>query len=153
MITKKHKEMPQILTVNKKIAIIPSVIIVVIIVGISQVSLDYTPEQIPEVEIVEEIENMIIMPVKSARPDCGPNDECYIPSYYVAKSGETVYWKNQDSAFHSVTSGQQENPDGLFDSGHIDPDEKFSYTFTETGVYPYYCTLHPWMNGMIKVER
>ena len=93
------------------------------------------------------------MPVKSARPDCGPNDECYIPSYYVAKSGETVYWKNQDSAFHSVTSGQQENPDGLFDSGHIDPDEKFSYKFTETGVYPYYCTLHPWMNGMIKVER
>ena len=153
MITKKHKEMPQILTVNKKIAIIPSVIIVVIIVGISQVSLDYTPEQIPEVEIVEEIENMIIMPVKSARPDCGPNDECYIPSYYLAKIDETVYWINEDSAFHSVTSGQQENPDGLFDSGHIDPDEKFSYTFTESGVYSYYCTLHPWMNGMIKVER
>ena len=153
MITKKHKEMPQILTVNKKIAIIPSVIIVVIIVGISQVSLDYTPEQIPEVEIVEEIENMIIMPVKSARPDCGPNDECYIPSYYLAKIDETVYWINEDSAFHSVTSGQQENPDGLFDSGHIDPDEKFSYTFTEPGVYSYYCTLHPWMNGMIKVER
>ena len=149
MITKKHKEMPQILTVNKKIAIIPSVIIVVIIVGISQVSLDYTPEQIPEVEIVEEIENMIIMPVKSARPDCGPNDECYIPSYYLAKIDETVYWINEDSAFHSVTSGQQENPDGLFDSGHIDPDEKFSYTFTEPGVYSYYCTLHPWMNGMI----
>ena len=153
MITKKHKEMPQILTVNKKIAIIPSVIIVVIIVGISQVSLDYTPEQIPEVEIVEEIENMIIMPVKSARPDCGPNDECYIPSYYLAKIDETVYWINEDSAFHSVTSGQQEIPDGLFDSGLIDPDEKFSYTFTEPGVYSYYCTLHPWMNGMIKVER
>ena len=153
MITKKHKEMPQILTVNKKIAIIPSVIIVVIIVGISQVSLDYIPEEAPQVEIVEDIENMIIMPVKSARPDCGPNDECYIPSYYLAKIDETVYWINEDSAFHSVTSGQQENPDGLFDSGHIDPDEKFSYTFTEPGVYSYYCTLHPWMNGMIKVER
>ena len=65
---------------NKKIAIIPSVIIVVIIIGISQVSLDYIPEETPQVEIVEDIENMIIMPVKSARPDCGPNDECYIPS-------------------------------------------------------------------------
>ena len=52
MITKKHKEMPQILTVNKKIAIIPSVIIVVIIVGISQVSLEYVPDEISEVEIV-----------------------------------------------------------------------------------------------------
>ena len=139
--------------VNKKIAIIPSVIIVVIIIGISQLSLDYIPEETPQVEIVEDIENMIIMPVKSARPDCGPNDECYIPSYYLAKIDETVYWINEDSAFHSVTSGQQENPDGLFDSGHIAPDEKFSYTFTEPGVYSYYCTLHPWMNGMIKVER
>ncbi len=139
--------------VNKKIAIIPSVIIVVIIIGISQLSLDYIPEETPQVEIVEDIENMIIMPVKSARPDCGPNDECYIPSYYLAKIDETVYWINEDSAFHSVTSGQQENPDGLFDSGHIDPNEKFSYKFSEPGVYSYYCTLHPWMNGVIKVER
>ena len=139
--------------VNKKIAIIPSVIIVGIIIGISQLSLDYIPEETPQVEIVEDIENMIIMPVKSARPDCGPNDECYIPSYYLAKIDETVYWINEDSAFHSVTSGQQENPDGLFDSGHIDPNEKFSYKFSEPGVYSYYCTLHPWMNGVIKVER
>ena len=145
--------MPQILTVNKKIAIIPSVIIVVIIVGISQVSLDYIPEETLEVEIVEEIENMILMPVKSARPDCGPNTECYIPSYYVAKVGQTVSWKNDDSAFHSVTSGHYENPDGLFDSGHLDHAGIFSYTFEETGIYPYYCTLHPWMGGQIKVER
>ena len=88
---------------NKKIAIIPSVIIVVIIIGISQVSLDYIPEEAPQVEIVEDIENMIIMPVKSARPDCGPNDECYIPSYYLAKIDETVYWINEDSAFHSLS--------------------------------------------------
>ena len=139
--------------VNKKIAVIPGIIIVLIIAVVSQVNQEENKEETIQIEIVEDIENMIIMPIKSARPDCGPNDECYIPSYYVAKSGETVYWKNQDSAFHSVTSGQQENPDGLFDSGHIDPDEKFSYKFTETGVYPYYCTLHPWMNGVIKVER
>ena len=138
---------------NKKIAVIPGIIIVLIIAVVSQVNQEENKEETIQIEIVEDIENMIIMPIKSARPDCGPNDECYMPSYYVAKTGETVYWKNQDSAFHSVTSGQQENPDGLFDSGHIDPDEKFSYKFTETGVYPYYCTLHPWMNGMIKVER
>ena len=71
---------------NKKIAIIPSVIIIVIIIGVSQVNLEYIPEQTPEVEIVEEIENMIIMPVKSARPDCGPNDECYICLLYTSPS-------------------------------------------------------------------
>jgi len=137
---------------NKKIAIIPAITIIAIIVSISQVNFEDVPEETLEVETVQ-AETMIIMPVKSARPDCGPNTECYVPSYYVAKTGETVYWMNQDSAFHSVTSGQQENPDGLFDSGHIDPSEKFSYTFFEPGVYPYYCTLHPWMNGMIKIER
>ena len=137
---------------NKKIAIIPAITIIAIIVSISQVNFEDVPEETLEVETVQ-AETMIIMPVKSARPDCGPNTECYVPSYYVAKIDETVYWQNQDSAFHSVTSGQQENPDGLFDSGHIDPSEKFSYTFFEPGVYPYYCTLHPWMNGMIKIER
>ena len=137
---------------NKKIAIIPAITIIAIIVSISQVNFEDAPEEMLEVETVQ-AETMIVMPIKSARPDCGPNAECYVPSYYVAKTGETVYWMNQDSAFHSVTSGQQENPDGLFDSGHIDPSEKFSYTFFEPGVYPYYCTLHPWMNGMIKIER
>ena len=48
---------------NKKIAIVPSVIIVVIIVGVSQVNLEYIPEQTPEVKIVEEIENMIIIAI------------------------------------------------------------------------------------------
>ena len=136
---------------NKKLSVVAITGLAIIAIA-SQVNLEDGQEE-EQIEIVEEIETTIIMPVKSARPECGPNNECYIPSYYVARSGETVYWKNQDSAFHSVTSGQQENPDGLFDSGHIDPDEKFSYKFTETGVYPYYCTLHPWMNGMIKVER
>ena len=138
---------------NKKIAIIPSVIIVVIIIGISQVSLDYIPEEAPQVEIVEDIENMIIMPVKSARPDCGPNDDCYIPSKITIKPGETVYWQNQDAAFHSVTSGFYDDPDGLFDSELLDPEDIFSYKFTDEGIYDYYCTLHPWMKGAVLVER
>ena len=75
---------------NKKIAIIPGITIIAIIISVSQVNLEDVPEETLEVETVEEIENMIVMPVKSARPDCGPNDECYIPSYHVAKTGETV---------------------------------------------------------------
>ena len=77
---------------NKKIAIIPAITIIAIIISVSQVNFEDTPEETLQVETVEEIENIIVMPVKSARPDCGPNDECYIPSYYVAKTGETVYW-------------------------------------------------------------
>ena len=133
---------------NKKIAIIPIIVIIAIIGAVSQMNVEET-----EIETVEESEALITIPVKAARPACGPHPECYIPSYYVTKLSEPVTWKNEDSAFHSVTSGNYENPDGLFDSKHLDPHEIFSYKFEEPGMYPYYCTLHPWMAGQIKVER
>ena len=133
---------------NKKIAIISIIVIIAIIGAVSQMNVEET-----EIETVEESEALITIPVKAARPACGPHPECYIPSYYVTKLSEPVTWKNEDSAFHSVTSGKYESPDGLFDSKHLDPHEIFSYKFEEPGMYPYYCTLHPWMAGQIKVER
>ena len=138
---------------NKKIVIIPIVIIIAIIGAVSQMNVEETDTEIIEIETVEEVEAMITIPVKAARPACGPHPECYIPSYYVTKLEEPVIWKNEDSAFHSVTSGSYGEPDGMFDSGHIDPYGIFSYKFEATGMHPYYCTLHPWMAGNIKVER
>jgi len=138
---------------NKKIVIILIVIIIAIIGAVSQMNVEETDTEIIEIETVEEVEAMITIPVKAARPACGPHPECYIPSYYVTKLDEPVIWKNEDSAFHSVTSGSYGEPDGMFDSGHIDPYGIFSYKFEETGMHPYYCTLHPWMAGNIKVER
>jgi len=138
---------------NKKIVIIPIVIIIAIIGAVSQMNIEETDTEIIEIETVEEVEVMITIPVKAARPACGPHPECYIPSYYVTKLDEPVIWKNEDSAFHSVTSGSYGEPDGMFDSGHIDPYGIFSYKFEEIGMHPYYCTLHPWMAGNIKVER
>ena len=133
---------------NKRISIIPIVVIIAIIGAVSQINVEETSET----ETVEE-EALITIPVKAARPACGPHPECYIPSYYVTKLDEPVIWKNEDSAFHSVTSGSYGEPDGMFDSGHIEPYGIFSYKFEETGMHPYYCTLHPWMAGNIKVER
>ena len=138
---------------NKKIGIVIGVIVLGMIFVVSDINFEDGSEEIPQVETVKETETMIIMPVKAARPDCGPNDECYIPSKMTVKPGETVYWKNQDAAFHSVTSGFYGDPDGLFDSELLDPEDIFSYKFTEEGIYDYYCTLHPWMKGIILVER
>ena len=138
---------------NKKIGIVIGVIVLGMIFVVSDINFEDGSEEIPQVETVKETETMIIMPVKAARPDCGPNEECYIPSKITIKPGETVYWKNQDAAFHSVTSGFYGDPDGLFDSELLDPEDIFSYKFTEEGIYDYYCTLHPWMKGIILVER
>jgi hypothetical protein len=35
----------------------------------------------------------------------------------------------------------------VFKSKVMDTDEKFSYTFTKAGTYPYYCSIHPKMTG------
>jgi plastocyanin len=34
----------------------------------------------------------------------------------------------------------------------MDTNEKFSYTFTKAGTYPYYCSVHPKMTGQVVVK-
>ena len=65
---------------------------------------------------------------------------------------DKIYWKNADTVKHTVTSGTpKEGPSGIFDSGDIEPGKFFERKFTEVGEFPYYCTLHPWRTGVVKV--
>ena len=98
------------------------------------------------------VEGDVIMPTKVSRPGCEKIDKCYIPSKIIINSGEKVTWINEDSAFHSVTSGFYDSPTDLFDSGHLDPFESYSLDFNEKGTFDYFCTLHPWMEGQVIVE-
>ena len=41
---------------------------------------------------------------------------------------------------------------GVFKSRVLDTDEKFSYTFTRAGSFPYFCSLHPKMTGRVVVQ-
>ena len=98
------------------------------------------------------IKGDVVMPTKVSRPGCEIDDRCYVPSLILTKKGDSVTWVNEDSAFHSVTSGLYDSPTELFDSGHLDPFESFTFTFDEVGDYDYFCTLHPWMEGLVTVE-
>src|SRR6185437_1720437 len=62
------------------------------------------------------------------------------------KVGDTVTWTNHDDIPHTVVSA------GKFRSKTMDTDNTFSFTFTSAGDYKYFCSLHPHMTGMIKVE-
>jgi len=101
-----------------------------------------------------DVENLatVIMPTKSSRPGCDETNTCYIPSKISIRQGESVTWLNEDAAFHSVTSGTYENPNGMFDSRYLDPNESFTVKFEESGTFDYFCTLHPWMKGKVIVE-
>ncbi len=94
----------------------------------------------------------VIMPTKVSRPGCELDDRCYIPSIITVEKGKEVTWVNEDSAFHSVTSGFYDAPTDFFDSGYLDPFESFTVVFNENGEYDYFCTLHPWMDGKVIVE-
>jgi amicyanin len=69
------------------------------------------------------------------------------PQTLTVPAGTTVTWTNQDDIPHTAVSTE-----GVFKSKVMDTDEKFSYTFTKAGTYPYYCTIHPKMTGKVVVE-
>ena len=69
------------------------------------------------------------------------------PETLTVPVGTTVTWTNRDDIPHTVVS-----TDGVFKSKVRDTDEKFSYTFTRAGTYPYYCSVHPKMTGKIVVQ-
>ena len=133
-------------------------IIGIVIIASIAVSFSTTVESDLESTTVESdlesttVESDVIMPSKVSRPGCEEDDRCYIPSKISIEKGKQVTWVNEDSAFHSVTSGSYDYPTTLFDSGHLDPFESYSITFDESGIFDYFCTLHPWMMGQVVVE-
>jgi plastocyanin len=71
----------------------------------------------------------------------------FTPHTLTIAVGTTVTWTNRDDIPHTVVS-----TDGVFKSKVRDTDEKFSYTFTKAGTYPYFCSVHPKMTGKIVVH-
>jgi plastocyanin len=63
--------------------------------------------------------------------------------------GTTVTWQNADDVPHTATS--KDDPQ-VFDSGALDTDDKFSFTFSKPGKYAYYCKVHPHMTGVVVVK-
>lgn len=61
-------------------------------------------------------------------------------------AGDTVLWGNTSTQTHnlrSVAAG--------FDSGRIGPRGSYSRVFASRGSYPYACTIHAFMNGVVDV--
>ena len=71
----------------------------------------------------------------------------FAPGTLTVAVGTTVTWTNRDDIPHTVVS-----TDGVFKSKVRDTDEKFSFTFSTAGTYPYYCSVHTKMTGKIVVQ-
>lgn len=72
--------------------------------------------------------------------------ESYHPTIIQVNTGTTVTWRNDDTVIHTVT-----DINGKFDSDLIQPGAGWQYTFYNEGKYNYFCTIHPWMKGLVIV--
>jgi len=74
-------------------------------------------------------------------------DFAFQPAEITVHVGETVEWENASLLVtHTTTSNT-----GIWNSGPIAPNQKFSFMFTSVGDYPYHCSIHLSMTGIIHV--
>jgi plastocyanin len=58
----------------------------------------------------------------------------------------TVVWTNHDVLVHDILTVS-----GLFASGDLATGQSYTFTFTQAGTYPYYCSYHPSHTGVVVV--
>jgi plastocyanin len=109
----------------------------------------------------------VMIPKGSANPEVditklGPR-QWYLPRQIIIHTNDTITWKNNDTEAHTVTSGigagieslmnnRRGTPNGIFDSGPFRAGQSWTHTFTKPGTYAYFCTIHPWMEGVVAVQ-
>jgi plastocyanin len=84
-------------------------------------------------------------PTQGTGTTVGLKDACFTPSLLRVAEGSTVTFTNLDPFVHNVSGSLW---------GHYDdlrPNTTFSATFDRAGIYPYACTIHPGMTGVIVV--
>ena len=70
------------------------------------------------------------------------------PKEITVAPGAKISWTNHDETPHTVIAS-----DGSFVSKALDTDDRFELTFTSEGDFSYFCSLHPFMTGIVHVHR
>ena len=93
-------------------------------------------------------------PASAAAPAAGPavavpvtiQGSAFVPATVSINAGKQVIWTNADSTPHTVTA------DGGTFNGTVASGQQFTVTFSSAGSYPYHCSIHPFMTGVIIVR-
>ena len=70
------------------------------------------------------------------------------PKEITVAPGTTVVWINHDETPHTVSAS-----DHSFVSKALDTDDRYEHTFADEGDIPYFCTVHPFMTGVVHVRK
>src|SRR6187551_2980698 len=112
-------------------------------------------------------DTIVAIPKGSANPEVDITNlsprQWYKPAVITINVNDTVKWINDDTEPHTITSGlggglasaatnSKGKPNGFFDSGLFKPGDSWSFKFNKSGTFNYFCTIHPWMEGIINVK-
>jgi plastocyanin len=70
------------------------------------------------------------------------------PTDVTVNVGDTVTWVNDDTVGHDVTADDFTSGE----PGAMENGDTFEHTFDAAGTFDYVCSVHPGMEGSVKVE-
>jgi len=79
----------------------------------------------------------------------------FVPSAVTIPPGTTVVWVNRDNTAHTSTSDgwrKSKNQADEWNSFPLSPGQTFARQFDTRGTFPYYCMVHPYMQGVVTVQ-
>jgi len=86
----------------------------------------------------------------ASSPICKIDNTCFSPNNVSILKNGIITWVNHDSLIHDIAGGAPSNPNNIFYLT-LQSNESVQKIFGYSGIYPYFCSLHPWMEGSITV--
>ncbi len=72
----------------------------------------------------------------------------FAPKEITVKPGTKLVWINRDETPHALLSSDKE-----IKSSALDTADKYEHVFASEGDFSYFCTLHPFMTGVVHVRK
>ncbi len=106
---------------------------------------------------VDESQYTKIVTVRILEGSATQGNPDYEPDSARATTDALITWLNDDTNIHTATSGTgsgDAESGKLFDSGFLNPGDKYSIPAEEIGAgeHAYYCQVHPFMTSTITIE-
>ena len=92
-------------------------------------------------------------PTPTPIPNLHSHIEGLVLEDFTIQAGSLVAWHNHDGVDHNITSGISPNPDGIWGPATIAPSGEAFFFFTQAGVFPYFCTIHPFMQATMTLTE
>jgi plastocyanin len=90
-----------------------------------------------------------LRPAQAADATITIDNFTFTPAQIRVSPGTQVTWVNNDDIPHVIVDATDPR---AMKSPPLDTDDRFSFVYAKAGTYPYFCGLHPHMQGTVIVQ-